>query len=138
MFGTDTTIRLRHRGLTWAPVLFLLAFLSTLGVVAYFMLLPLMREYLQATPEQQERISASTVLLGLLLILIVLIGLIITLRLGRWLRRLQPQKRQTTKYTDAWSESARRMPAPSAQELEEQLGSDNTNPPDAEGPKKKE
>lgn len=112
----------RWRGVSWAPVLFLLSFLVAMGVVAYFFLEPLLKMANEGTPEHRRRLGAYAALAMAVLVLFLLVGLVLTLRMGRRLARMAPERRTKTEYPDAWSESARRMPPPDAKDLEDTQG----------------
>jgi predicted PurR-regulated permease PerM len=108
----------RHTGISLAPVLFLLAFLVAMGVIALFFFEPLLRIANEAGLEQRRRIAAYAALAICVLILALLVGLVLTLRVGRRLTSLAPKQHKPTAYPDAWEESARRMQVPSPDELE--------------------
>jgi H+/Cl- antiporter ClcA len=109
----------RYRGISWAPVLFLLVFLAALGVVSVIVLEAMLRTAAQASPEERRRISAYAGLLLCVMIAVLLGGLIATLRIGR-ATRMASTKHPPTQYTDAWAESARRMRTPPPEMLEEE------------------
>lgn len=115
-----TTIRANpRRGVSWAPVLFLLAFLVALGVIALIYLEPMLRAASSATTEERNRLSAFALLALMVLIMVLLAGLMLTLRIGRNIARMAQQKPKPTHYPDAWKESARRIKTPEANELED-------------------
>ncbi len=119
---SQATARSPHRprcGMSWAPVLFLLGFLAAIGVLALFLLEPLMRIAHEAPPEERKRISAYAALAVCVLILILLVGLVFTIRMGRSVALLNEKKEKPTVYTDAWAESAKRMQTPESDDLEE-------------------
>lgn len=110
----------RHRGVSWAPVLFLLSFLAAVGVIAFFYLEPLLKLANEGTTEQKRRLAAYGTLAMAVLILVLLVGLVLTMRVGRRLAALSPKRPSPTVYPDAWSESAKRLKTPEAKELEDQ------------------
>lgn len=112
----------RNHGISWAPVLFLLSFLVAIGIVAYFFLEPLLKVANEGTPEQRKRLAAYAALAMAVLILILLAGLVLTLRMGRRLASIPDRHRTKTVYPDAWSESAKRLETPDAEDLEEENG----------------
>ncbi len=109
----------RRRGVSWAPVLFLLAFLVALGVIALIYLEPMLRAATTATPQDRGRLSAFAMLALMVLIMALLVGLMLALRIGRNIARMSQHKPKPTHYPDAWEESARRIKTPEANELED-------------------
>ncbi len=117
------------RGISWAPVLFLLAFLVAIAVMALFFLEPLLRMANEASPEERRRLGAYGLLAICVLILILLGGLILTLRIGRRLAGIGGEKKgKPTVYLDAWSEAAKRMKVPAADDLEDPNSRDVEKP----------
>lgn len=116
------TSAVRTRGLSWAPVLFLLAFLVALGVIALIYLEPMLKAASQATPEERTRLSAFAMLALMILIMVLLAGVMLALRIGRNIARMAQRKPKPTQYPDAWEESARRLKTPEADELEDKPG----------------
>ncbi len=117
-----------RQGMSWAPVLFLLGFLAAIGVLALFLLEPLMRIANEAPPEERKRISAYATLALCVLILVLLVGLVFTIRMGRSVAMLNEKKDKPTVYTDAWAESAKRMQTPKSDDLEEGEGGEGEKP----------
>lgn len=109
----------QRRGVSWAPVLFLLAFLVALGVIALIYLEPMLRAATAATPQERGRLSAFAMLALMVLIMALLAGLMLALRIGRNIARMSQHKPKPTHYPDAWEESARRMKTPDSEDLEE-------------------
>lgn len=111
----------RRHGVSWSPVLFLLAFLAILGVVAYFLMEPLLRMIGESsTPEQRRKLSAYALLFVCILLAMLLTGLVISLRIG-WsmrIRESEPRRKSTPINPDPWSEAGRRAATPSPEELE--------------------
>lgn len=110
--------RRRYAGISWAPVLFLLSFLAAIGVMAWFWLEPVLRIATEGTHEQRIRLAAYSALTLAILVLVLLVGLVLTIRIGRRLRLLGTRERVKTDYPDAWEESARRTKPPTVEELE--------------------
>ena len=104
-------------GLAYARVVvFLAAFAGLVIFVAYYYLFPAMEAAKKATPAQRRVLAAHSRLVLVLLLVILLCGLILTFRVGRFFlpRRRQPNK--PTNYPDAWAESARRLDVESDQQ----------------------
>lgn len=108
--------RWRRRGISWAPVLFLLGFLALLGIIVLFFVEPMAKMAESTSPETRRKVSAYATLLLTLLLSLLLLGLVFTLRIAR---RKPLARRRPTRYIDAWGESARRMKTPSPDELED-------------------
>jgi hypothetical protein len=116
--STRTLPTMGRRGVSWAPVLFLLAFLVALAVIAIIYLEPMLRAAAGATPEERGRLSAFAMLALMIVVIALLAGLMLTLRIGRNIARMAARKPAPTRYPDAWEESARRLKTPEADELE--------------------
>lgn len=114
------------RPFSWAPVVFLLVFLIVIATIAYFLMEPLMRIAATGTVEQRQKLAAIATLAFSLLIAILLFGIVFTIRFGK-MPFPSSEKRIRTVYPDAWKESARRVPTPSAEELEDKP-KDEPNP----------
>ena len=100
---------------TWSVLAFLAAYVLIVAAVAYYYLVPAMRAYFSAQQTNDTRgqraISATSTVLMLVLLLILVSGLVVSLRVSRY---FFPRKttRTQTRYVDAWAESAKRMPTP--------------------------
>lgn len=106
-------VRRAARGAAYARlVAFLLGFGALLIFVCYDYLFPAMEAWARGTPLQRKLLSAHALLLMALVLFILLVGLILTFRVGRFFlpRRRPPLK--PTVYPDAWAESARRIQVP--------------------------
>jgi hypothetical protein len=105
----------RHRrgGFGYARVIaFLLGWAVLIIFVSRYYLYPALEAAGNASPKDRKLLSAHASLLLALLLFMLLVGLILTFKVGRF---FQPRKRQPpkpTNYPDAWSESARRLEVP--------------------------
>lgn len=115
------------RGFSWAPVLFLLVFLVVLGCGALLIVEPMLRKAATASVDERRRLAAYSALFVCVMLLILLVGLTFTIRVGRAMRIQANTERKPTTYPDAWAESARRVEPPDAEELEEPT-EDEDNP----------
>jgi NADH:ubiquinone oxidoreductase subunit 5 (subunit L)/multisubunit Na+/H+ antiporter MnhA subunit len=113
-FICHSDLVIRHsppRGALHRP---LLAFLSTfsllLGLIIIYFLLPAAQAAQSASPEDKLKLRALSSLLLAVIIVILFIGLLLTLHLSRLFFR--PSKPTKTQYSDAWSESAKRLKLP--------------------------
>jgi len=104
--------------MSWAPVLFLLGFLVATGVTAYFFLEPALRIANEGTAEDRRRVTAYGLLAISIMILILLVGLVMTMRMGKVGSLLAPKRSKPTVYPDAWAESAKRMEVPAPEDME--------------------
>jgi H+/Cl- antiporter ClcA len=114
----------RHRGISWAPVLFLVAFLLALALVAVLVIAPMLQAASHALPQERKQVSAFAALLLCLLLATLLLGLVMTMRAGRIGRSGIGLKHKPTEYPDVWEESARRVEIPDPEDLEDDPPSD--------------
>jgi len=107
------TIRRRQgftSGLSYVRVLaFLVGFEALIVFVCYYYLFPAMEAAGQASPRDRRILAAHSRLLLALLLVILLIGLILTFRVGRFFLPRHRQRPKPTIYPDAWAESAKRV-----------------------------
>lgn len=90
-------------------VAFLLGFAVLITIIARSFLVPAMQAARQATPGERSQLSAYSLLLMAVILLIVVCALILTFRISRFFFPRSGGPRSETKYIDAWSESARRL-----------------------------
>ena len=102
----------------WAMVAYLLGFAVLITFVAWYYLIPAMEAASGATPPQKQQLSAYSLLLMAIVLLIVFVGIVVTFRVSRYFFPRPPHGRTQTKYVDAWAESAKRL--------------DGTGPPEAD------
>jgi hypothetical protein len=88
---------------------FLFAFGALLIFVCHYYLFPALEAGRHATGPERRLLSAHAALLLAVMLFILLMGLILTFRIGRFFlpRRRQPPR--PTVYPDAWSEAGRRL-----------------------------
>ena len=103
-----------------AVIGFLVAFAVGFVALSYYYLFPALRAFLEAKElgdkKGQKAISATSALLLAILLVILVAGLILTFRIGRFFFPRQTAPRTRTKYVDAWAESAKRMQTPAEDE----------------------
>lgn len=80
--------------------------------VSYFYLFPALEAKQTATPQEKKVLAAHALLLLAVLLFILLSGLILTFRIGRFFQPRRRQQVKPTNYPDAWAESARRVEVP--------------------------
>jgi hypothetical protein len=105
--------RSRRKGFGYTRVIaFLLAWAVLIVFVSRYYLYPALRAAGDASAENKKVLSAHASLLLALLLFMLVVGLILTFKTGRF---FQPRKRKPAKptnYPDAWTESARRLEVP--------------------------
>ncbi len=104
----------RRTGRTvWAVLGFLLLFAGLLLLVSHLYLLPALHAFADPhlSVRAKKKLSADALLLMVLLLTILLCGLLLTFRIGRFFFPGPNQKRSQTKYVDAWAEAGRRAEA---------------------------
>jgi Na+/phosphate symporter len=97
-------------GVAYARVIaFLLGFGALVIFVSYFYLFPALEAKQTATPQEKKVLAAHSLLLLAVLLFILLSGLILTFRIGRFFQPRRHKRAKPTVYPDAWAESARRV-----------------------------
>jgi hypothetical protein len=97
---------------TWAFLAFLLGFTVLLIFVCYWYLFPAMKAAVNATPQERRTLSAHAALLLAVVLVILVAGIVLTFRVGRFFLPGATPKRQRTSYIDAWEEAGRRAETP--------------------------
>jgi TRAP-type mannitol/chloroaromatic compound transport system permease small subunit len=94
----------------WPTLAFLLGFVVLLIVVSNYYLLPALDAWQHSTdPVGKKLLSAHSALLLAILLLILLSGLLLTFRIGRFFFPRPMRKRSSTQYVDVWSEAGKRI-----------------------------
>ena len=96
----------------WAMVAYLLGFAVLITFIAWYYLIPALEAATNATPPQRQQLSAYSLLLLAIILLIVFVGIVLTFRVSRYFFPRPPHGRTQTEYVDAWAESAKRLDAP--------------------------
>ena len=108
-------------GMGYARVVAFLGGFAILFVfVARYYLIPATEAFGQATPGQQRVLAAHSALLLAILLVILLAGLILTFRVGRFFFPRPRQPMKPTRYPDAYAEAARRIQVDDVEEEEEE------------------
>ena len=106
----------------WAVLAFLAAFAVGIVFLSTYYLLPALEAFTQAhrlgDQTGKKAISATSALLLSVILIILLSGLILTFRVGRFFFPRNTPPRTRTKYVDVWAESGKRMQAPPVDEEE--------------------
>lgn len=102
----------------WAVLAFLTAFAIGFVVLSHYYLLPALQTFLKAKQQGDKHglqaITATSALLLAILLVILIAGILLTFRIGRYFFPRKTEPRTKTKYVDAWAESAKRMEVPPA------------------------
>jgi hypothetical protein len=100
----------------WAAVAFLAAFAAGLALLSHFYLIPALRAFLIAREQGDKHgakaITATSALLLAVILVILIAGILLTFRIGRFFFPRKTGPRTKTKYVDAWAESGKRMEVP--------------------------
>jgi heme/copper-type cytochrome/quinol oxidase subunit 2 len=100
----------RFRRSMWAMVAYLAGFAVLITFIAWYYLIPAMDAARNATPGQRQQLSAYSLLLMAIILLIVFVGIVLTFRVSRFFFPRPPHAPPArTKYVDAWAESAKRF-----------------------------
>lgn len=102
----------------WATLAFLIGFAVLIYVVSDWYLLPALDAAQGATTAEKRQLSAYSRLLLAIVLVILICGILLTFRFGRFFFPRQRDARRPTKYVDAWAESGKRMQTPPASEDE--------------------
>jgi hypothetical protein len=99
-----------------AFLIFLTAFLGFITFLSTYYLIPAARASLEAKKAGDKlgthAISATSALLLSVLLMILVAGILLTFRIGRYFFPRKTGPRTQTKYVDAWAESGKRMETP--------------------------
>ena len=103
----------RHGGrIYWATLAFLLGFAVLIVVISDWYLLPALDAARQAAPAERKTLAAHARLLLAIVLFILVAGILLTFRFGRFFLPRQRERNKPTQYVDAWAESARRVEVP--------------------------
>jgi uncharacterized BrkB/YihY/UPF0761 family membrane protein len=95
----------------WGVLAFLLLFAVLILIVSKVFLLPALAVAHNASHAEKLRLMAYSRLLLALVLLILIVGLMLIFRPGRFFFPRRQSPRVTTKYIDMWTEAGRRMDA---------------------------
>jgi hypothetical protein len=109
---TTNTRSFRSGRTTWAVLAFLLLFAILIVCVSEFYLLPALAVVKDANPAERLRLEAYSRLLLAIVLFILIVGLMLTFRIGRFFFPRARAPKVQTKYVDAWAEAGRRAEAP--------------------------
>jgi hypothetical protein len=102
----------RRGRVLWATLAFLFGFAVLIIFISRWYLIPAMQAAHVATgPEKRALVAHSRLLLAIVLF-ILLAGILLTFRFGRYFAPRLGEKSKPTEYPDAWAESGRRVSVP--------------------------
>ena len=96
----------------WATLAFMAGFAVLIVVVSRWYLLPALEATQGATGVEKRQLAATSRLLLALILFVLVAGLLLTFRVGRFFVPRLGEKDKPTKYVDAWAESAKRVSVP--------------------------
>jgi cytochrome b561 len=102
----------RSTRLVWATLAFMAGFAVLLVVISRWYLLPALDAFQEATTPEKRQLSAHSTLLLAIVLVILLAGIVLTFRFGRYFIPRAGEPRKPTQYVDAWAESAKRVSVP--------------------------
>ncbi|MFL6110389.1 MAG: hypothetical protein ACJ786_03420 [Catenulispora sp.] len=98
----------------WPTLAFLVGFAVLIYVVSDWYLLPALDAARNANTIEKRQLAAHARLLLAIVLVILICGIMLTFRFGRFFLPRPREPRRPTEYVDAWSESAKRMQTPPA------------------------
>jgi H+/Cl- antiporter ClcA len=103
----------------WATLAFMAGFAVLIAVISRWYLLPALDAANHATTDLEKRQLAAHARLLLAILLVILVaGILLTFRFGRYFIPRAGEKARPTKYVDAWEEAGRRVSVPPRDEEE--------------------
>jgi formate hydrogenlyase subunit 3/multisubunit Na+/H+ antiporter MnhD subunit len=96
----------------WATLAFLLGFAVLIYFISDWYLLPAFDAARNANATEKRSLAAHAWLLLAVVLVILVCGILLTFRFGRFFLPGRRGPHRPTKYVDAWAESAKRMPTP--------------------------
>ena len=96
----------------WGTLAFMVGFAVLIVAISNWYLLPAMDAARQAAPAEKKALAAHARLLLAIVLFILIAGILLTFRFGRFFLPRRHESGKPTKYVDAWAESGRRMETP--------------------------
>jgi hypothetical protein len=96
----------------WPTLAFLLGFAVLIYLVSVWYLLPALDAARGADPVEKKTLAAHARLLLAVVLVVLVCGIVLTFRFGRFFLPRQREQRLRTQYPDAWAESAKRVQVP--------------------------
>src|SRR3954470_8072411 len=104
--------RRRSGRIFWPMLAFLIGFAVLIYYISDWYLLPAMDAARNANPVERKTLAANARLLLAIVLFILVSGILLTFRFGRFFLPRQREPGKPTRYVDAWAESGRRMETP--------------------------
>ena len=104
----------RSGRIRWGTLAFLLGFAVLIVVISNWYLLPALDAARQAAPAERRTLAAHARLLLAVVLFILIAGILLTFRFGRFFLPRQRESAKPTQYSDAWAESAKRIELPNS------------------------
>jgi hypothetical protein len=102
----------RRGRIFWPTLAFLVGFAVLIYVISDWYLLPALDAARGADPAEKKTLAAHARLLLAVVLVILVCGILLAFRFGRFFLPAAREARRTTKYPDAWEESGRRVKVP--------------------------
>ncbi len=101
-----------RRRIYWPTLAFMVGFGVLIVFISNWYLLPAMEAAARANPAEKRHLAAHARLLLAIVLVILVAGILLTFRFGRYFVPRVGEKAKPTKYVDAWAESAKRVSVP--------------------------
>ena len=105
----------------WATLAFMAAFAILIAFTSRWYLLPAFEASQGATGIEKRQLAAQSRLLLAIILFILVAGILLTFRFGRYFVPRVGEKQKPTQYSDAWAESGRRASVPPREEPDEDV-----------------
>src|SRR4051812_6613471 len=112
MRHTRQHARRRSGRIFWPMLAFLVGFAVLIYYVSDWYLLPAMDAARGANPAERKTLAANARLLLAIVLFILVAGIMLMFRFGRFFQPRQREAHKPTQYVDAWTESGRRLQTP--------------------------
>src|SRR3954464_9716038 len=93
----------------WTVLAFMLGFTILLVAISWYYLFPAFDAAKAADQSGKHKLAATSSLLLAVVLFVLISGILMTFRVGRFFFPRPTPKRTQTQYIDAWSESAKRL-----------------------------
>jgi hypothetical protein len=103
----------------WATLAFLAGFAVLIAFISRWYLIPALQASQVATRLEKRQLAAHSSLLLAIVLVILVAGILLTFRFGRYFVPRVGEKTKPTEYSDAWAESAKRVSVPRGEDEDE-------------------
>ena len=108
----NSPVSRRSGRILWATLAFMAGFAVLLAFISRWYLIPAMQAAQTAQGIEKRQLVAHSRLLLAIVLFILVAGLLLTFRFGRYFAPRLGEKQKPTQYSDAWAESAKRVSVP--------------------------